>query len=272
VAAGKPLELAQADIEVRGHAIQARLAAEDPWRQFLPVPGTVTGLHVPAGPWLRADFGVEAGDRVPAEYDSMFGKLMAWGPDRETARRRLIAALGELRVSGLPSTAPYLRDVLAEPEFCAGTHRTATLEERWRPRADGRPPEAGREWPDGAGSGAARTVQISTNHGPFGVSIYGRPRPAPASGRAGRGAGPRAGTGNRTSAGQPAAPMDGVVVKVAVARGDVVERHAVLVVLEAMKMQIPVTAPAAGEVTALLVAEGDSVTAGQLLAEVSAGP
>jgi acetyl/propionyl-CoA carboxylase alpha subunit len=108
--------------EVRAamHAAAARLAAEDPGRQFLPVPGTVTGLHVPAGPWLRADLGVAAGDQVPAEYDSLFGKLMAWGPDRETARRRLAAALGELRVDGLPSTAPYLRDVLLRPEFADG--------------------------------------------------------------------------------------------------------------------------------------------------------
>jgi acetyl-CoA/propionyl-CoA carboxylase biotin carboxyl carrier protein len=272
VAAGERLGVAQADIEVRGHAIEVRLAAEDPWRQFLPVPGTITALRVPAGPWLRADFGVEAGDRVPGQYDSMFGKLMAWGPDRETARRRLIAALGELRVSGLPSTAPYLRDVLAQAEFGAGTHRITTLEERWRPRADRRPPEDRRERPDGVGPGAARTVEIRTNQGPFGVSIFGRPRAGPASGRAVRGAGPRAVMGNQSSAGQPAAPMDGVVVKVAVARGDTVERHAVLVVLEAMKMQIPVTAPWPGQVMALLVAEGDSVTAGQLLAQIGAVP
>ena len=116
----------------------------------------MTGLHVPAGPWLRADFGVEAGDEVPAEYDSMFGKLMAWGPDREAARRRLIAALGELRVTGLPSTAPYLRDVLAQPEFATGTHRTTTLKERWQPRPDRKPPESEHEQPDGAGP-AGRT-------------------------------------------------------------------------------------------------------------------
>jgi biotin carboxyl carrier protein len=85
-----------------------------------------------------------------------------------------------------------------------------------------------------------------------------------------RGSGPRAGTGSLAAAGQPAAPMDGVVVKVAVARGDMVEQHAVLVVLEAMKMQIPVTAPWPGEVRALLVAEGGSVTAGQPLAEIGA--
>jgi acetyl-CoA/propionyl-CoA carboxylase biotin carboxyl carrier protein len=277
VAAGAPLGLTQDEVRIRGHAIEARLAAEDPWRQFLPVPGPVTGLHVPAGPWLRADFGVAAGDRVPAEYDSLFGKLMAWGPDRETARRRLAAALAELRVSGLPSTAPYLRDVLTRPEFAGGTYSTTTLEERWPPRPEQRPPAdqdrdhetAGAGRPEAA-TAAARTVEIRTNAGPFVIKIYGRPGPGAAMVRAGRGAGPRPGPVARAGAGQPAAPMDGVVVKVGVARGDEVERHAVLVVLEAMKMQIPVTAPWPGRVTAVLVAEGDSVTAGQPLAEVTA--
>ena len=265
VAAGEPVGLTQEGVRIRGHAIEVRLAAEDPGRHFLPVPGTVTGLHVPAGPWLRADLGVAAGDQVPAEYDSLFGKLMAWGPDRETARRRLAAALGELRVDGLPSTAPYLRDVLLRPEFADGAYSTATLEESW--------PAVDHEVPAHE-PGTARTVEVRTNMGPFVVKIYGRPGPDVASVRTGRGAGPRPGPqyGPRApaAAGQPAAPMDGVVVKVEVARGDEVARHAVLVVLEAMKMQVPVTAPWAGRVTALLVAEGDSVTAGQPLAAVSA--
>jgi len=271
VAAGEPLRLTQDDVRIRGHAIEARLAAEDPWREFLPVSGTVTGLHVPAGPWLRADLGVTAGDRVPAEYDSLFGKLMAWGPDRETARRRLAAALGELRVSGLPSTAPYLRDVLLRPEFTDGSFSTTTLEAHWTPREDQRPPaDLGVLAHE---PGTARTVRIRTNAGPFVIKIHGRPGPGAAPVRAaGGGAGPRPGQRAQAAAGQPAAPMDGVVVKVAAAPGDEVERHAVLVVLEAMKMQIPVTAPWPGRVTALLVAEGDSVTAGQPLAEVSRPP
>jgi acetyl-CoA/propionyl-CoA carboxylase biotin carboxyl carrier protein len=279
VASGAPLGLTQDDVRIRGHAIEARLTAEDPWRQFLPVPGVITELHVPSGPWLRADFGVAAGDQVPAEYDSLFGKLMAWGPDRETARRRLAAALGELRVSGPPSTAPYLRDILTRPEFAAGTYSTTTLEERWLPPPDQRPAaDQGQDQarpgygPPGAAPATARTVQVRTSAGPFRIVIHGQPGTASAVGRAGRGAGPRSGPRTPAAAGQPAAPMDGVVVKVGAAGGDEVERHAVLVVLEAMKMQIPVTAPWPGRVTALLVAEGDSVTAGQPLAELSPAP
>src|SRR5581483_8183761 len=275
VAAGAPLGLTQDDVRIRGHAIEARLAAEDPGREFLPVPGTITALHVPAGPWLRADLGVTAGDRVPAEYDSLFGKLMAWGPDRETARRRLAAALGELRVSGLASTAPYLRDVLTRPEFADGSYSTTTLEERWPPDPDERPPaDRGRDQGQGtpgsprpaAAGTTARRVRIRTSAGPFFIRIHGQPGTGAASVRAGDPlrppavAGPRSWPRAQAAAGQPAAPMDGVVVKVGVAPGDQVKRHAVLVVLEAMKMQIPVTAQWPGQVTALLVAAGDSVT------------
>jgi acetyl-CoA/propionyl-CoA carboxylase biotin carboxyl carrier protein len=269
VALGEPLGLTQDQVAVRGHAIEVRLAAEDPWHQFRPSPGTVTGLHVPGGPWLRADLGVAAGDRVPPEYDSMFGKLMAWGPDRESARRRLIAALAELRVEGLPSTAPYLRQVLEQPAFARGENATTTLEEHWRPDPDRRPTAVA--WAKGTGdgdqAGTARTVEVRTNFGPFRISIPGRPGGAPAV--AGRAWGGVRRPDAPSLAGPPAAPMDGVVVRVAVAPGQAVERHAVLVVLEAMKMQIPVTAPRAGQVRAVLVAEGDSVTAGQPLAEVS---
>jgi acetyl-CoA/propionyl-CoA carboxylase biotin carboxyl carrier protein len=269
VALGEPLGLTQDQVAVRGHAIEVRLAAEDPWHQFRPSPGTVTGLHVPGGPWLRADLGVAAGDRVPPEYDSMFGKLMAWGPDRESARRRLIAALAELRVEGLSSTAPYLRQVLEQPAFARGEHATTTLEEHWQPDPDRQPTALA--WAKGPGdgdqAGSTRTVEVRTNFGPFRISIPGRPRGAPAV--AGRAWGGVRRPDAPSLAGPPAAPMDGVVVRVAVAPGQAVERHAVLVVLEAMKMQIPVTAPQAGQVRAVLVAEGDSVTAGQPLAEVS---
>ncbi len=298
VALGEPLGLSQGDVRVRGHAIEARLAAEDPWQQFRPAPGTVTALQVPSGPWLRADLGVAAGDRVPREYDSMFGKLMAWGPDREAARRRLAAALAELRVDGLPSTGPYLREVLGQPAFVRGEHATTTLEQDWLPDPEHAPPAV--QGPaavspatvspatvspatvspatvspategsaaESAVRGRARVVEVRASTGPFRISIHGQPRAAAAVAGTGRGPGRPAGPGSPAAAGPPAAPMDGVVVKVAVAPGQAVERHAVLVVLEAMKMQIPVTAPAAGTVRAVLVAPGDSVTAGQPLAQL----
>ena len=285
VAAGQPLAVTQDDVRVHGHAIEVRLTAEDPWQHFLPCPGTISALHVPSGPWLRADFGVAAGDRVPSEYDSMFGKLMAWGPDRESARRRLIAALGELRLSGLPTTAPYLRDVLRQPAFARGSHSTTSLEENWlpnlasRPTADVDPAEvaAGPAKQDGstaeqAAGTAVRVVEVHTAQGPFRVAIHSRQSRGVAAPQPGHGGAARNADGSTSGSGQPTAPMDGVVVKVEVQAGDMVERHAVLTVIEAMKMQIPVTAPWPGEVCQVLVEVGDSVTAGQRLAEMGEVP
>ncbi len=270
VALGEPLELTADDVRVHGHAIEVRLAAEDPWQQFRPAPGAITGLQVPSGPWLRADLGVAAGDRVPREYDSMFGKLMAWGPDREVARRRLVAALAELAVDGLPSTAPYLREVLGQPAFVRGEHATTTLEQDWQPDPEHAPPAAVSQAPDSSvQESSVRVVEVRASTGPFRISIHGQPRAAGTVAATSRGPGRPAGPATpATAGGPPVAPMDGVVVKVAVTPGEVVERHAVLVVLEAMKMQIPVTAPAAGTVQAVLVAPGDSVTAGQPLAQL----
>jgi acetyl-CoA/propionyl-CoA carboxylase biotin carboxyl carrier protein len=282
VAAGHPLAIAQDDVRIRGHAIEVRLAAEDPWQRFLPCPGTIDELHVPAGPWVRADFGVAAGDRVPGEYDSLFGKLMAWGPDRESARRRLITALGELRLSGPATTAPFLRDVLQRTAFVRGTYSTTSLEAHWLPgpasrpqvRADTASPVG--DCPDATGNNMARDEQVAVRllevhaaQGPFRVAVHSRQHRGLASEAVARTQCSRAAPGPPGSFGQPSSPMDGVVVKVGVQTGDKVEQHAVVAVIEAMKMQIPVTAPRSGEVDRILVKTGDSVTAGQQLAEIA---
>lgn len=272
VAAGHPLAFTQDDVRLCGHAIEVRLTAEDPWRRFAPCPGTIGDLHLPSGPWIRADFGVAAGDRVPGEYDSLLGKLMAWGPDRESARRRLAAALGELRLSGLPTTAPYLRGVLAQPAFVRGSHSTTSLEGHWLPDPASRPPDlAGNPASDGAtpvGETPSRVIEVHTAQGPFRVVVHARQHRGAAAPQSARTPDSRTEARPAGAAGQPASPMDGVVVKVGVRAGDLVERHAVVTVIEAMKMQIPVTAPWPGQVRRVLVAAGDSVTAGQQLAEI----
>jgi acetyl-CoA/propionyl-CoA carboxylase, biotin carboxylase, biotin carboxyl carrier protein len=279
IAAGQPLAITQDDVCIRGHAIEVRLTAEDPWQRFLPRPGMVTALHIPAGAWLRADFGVAAGDNVPSEYDSMFGKLMAWGPDRESARRRLIAALGEFRLSGLPTTATYLQDVLRQPAFGQGTHSTTWLEENWPPEGASRPAVSGNQ-SEPAGDAraqdatmAVRLVEVHAAHGTFRVAIPSRQRRVTTGGEAGqRSVAGRAADGSPDASRQPTAPMDGVVVKVEVQPGDLVERHAAVTVIESMKMQIPVTAPWPGEVRHVLVEVGEAVTAGQQVAEIGEAP
>ncbi|MBI3648513.1 MAG: ATP-grasp domain-containing protein, partial [Actinobacteria bacterium] len=112
----------------RGAAIQCRINAEDPGRNFLPGPGRVTRYEEPAGPFVRVDAGINSGGEVPADYDSMFAKLIVSAEDRDLARRRMLRALEEYAVEGVPTTIPLHRWVLESPEFRSGTHTTTWLE------------------------------------------------------------------------------------------------------------------------------------------------
>jgi acetyl-CoA/propionyl-CoA carboxylase biotin carboxyl carrier protein len=264
VAAGDKLWFAQDDVSVDGHAVQARIAAEDPYAGFRPSPGTVRGLHLPLGPWVRCDLGVEAGDAIAPEYDSMFGKILARGPDRETARRRLATALDELAVDGVPTTAPYLRTVLDEEAFVNGTHDTGSVERDWVPTTP--PPDATAALPPVAPAAGPRTrrVRIATDRGPVEIAIPSR------AARAQRAHADPSGGAGAASSTAPAAPMDATVVDVPVAAGTTVSAGDVLVVLEAMKMEIEVRAPVDGTVGAVHVTPGASVAAGTVLADVTA--
>jgi len=119
-AAGEPLRLRQDDITITGHAIEARVTAENPEQDFLPSPGTVTGWRPPSGPGIRVDTHCEPGHTVPPYYDSLLAKVIAHGQGRDEAADRLAGALEELHVSGVPTTAPFLRFVLTHPDFRAG--------------------------------------------------------------------------------------------------------------------------------------------------------
>jgi 3-methylcrotonyl-CoA carboxylase alpha subunit len=144
VAAGEPLPLTQANLAPNGHAIEARLYAEDPGRGFLPATGRLDHLRFPAETeGLRIDSGVDEGDRVSIHYDPMLAKLIAWGADREAARRRLVAALDECEIAGLATNIAFLQRLAAHPAFAAAEldtgfierHRAALLPE-WQPAPD----------------------------------------------------------------------------------------------------------------------------------------
>ncbi|WP_308123669.1 acetyl/propionyl/methylcrotonyl-CoA carboxylase subunit alpha [Modestobacter marinus] len=130
VAAGEPLQIDQSDVTLDGHAIEARVYAEDPARGFLPQTGTVVGLVEPAGTGVRVDSSLVVGSVVGTDYDPMLAKVIAWGPDRETARARLVRALGDTAVLGVATNTTFLRDLLADPDVVAGRLDTGLIERR----------------------------------------------------------------------------------------------------------------------------------------------
>jgi acetyl-CoA carboxylase biotin carboxylase subunit len=129
VAAGEPLPLAQEDVVVTGHAIEFRINAEDPDNGFLPSPGVVTRWAPPGGPWVRLDSHVYQGYSVPPFYDSLLGKLIVWGRDREECLARSRWALEQFIVDGIKTTIPFHRIVLEHPLFIAGTFTTHFIDD-----------------------------------------------------------------------------------------------------------------------------------------------
>ncbi len=129
VAAGEPLPFAQENIQLRGHAIECRIYAEDPDNNFFPSPGAILGRSVPSGPGIRLDDGVYAGWTVPTDYDPMLGKLIAWGGDRNEAIARMRRALDEYYTAGIKTNVSLFRRILAEPEFVNGEIHTKWLDE-----------------------------------------------------------------------------------------------------------------------------------------------
>ena len=120
VAAGEKLPLTQAQIQTKGHAIEVRLYAEDPEKNFLPSPGKITRLRTPSGPGVRDDSGVYEGWEVPIFYDPMISKLATWGATRDEAIARMQRALGEYHVGGIRTTIPFFQTVLNDEEFRRG--------------------------------------------------------------------------------------------------------------------------------------------------------
>jgi acetyl-CoA/propionyl-CoA carboxylase biotin carboxyl carrier protein len=247
VAAGQPLGLTQDDVGVRGHAIECRVNAEDPARGFLPTPGTITALRWPGGPGLRVDAGYERGDAVPAFYDDLLGKLVAWGPDRERAIARLRAALDELVVEGVATTVPALALILGHDDFRAARHWTTWLEEA-------------------VDLGAIAPAATQGADPDFSVSVGGRTWPVRLHRHRPRAAGAGAGGG-----GMVASPLAGTLARVEVAPGQRVTEGELLAVVEAMKMETPLLAPFSGKVAGVRCAVGGPVAAGQIVIEVAAG-
>jgi acetyl-CoA/propionyl-CoA carboxylase biotin carboxyl carrier protein len=266
VAAGEPLSFTQESIERRGHAIELRINAEDPSSGFLPSPGPITRLRLPAGPGVRWDGGYEEGDAVSQFYDNLVGKLIVWAPDRDVAIARARRALDELVLEGVHSTIPAHRALLDHPDFRAGGVSTKWLEQEVDPSILG----AGAAPLVAADPGVElepRTVPVEVDGKRFTVKVWLPDTGPPAAGASTARRRPRAAstTAATTGGGTIAAPMQGTIVKVMVEVGQQVEVGDLLLVLEAMKMENNITADAPGTVREIRVAPGDSVGTGDVL-------
>ena len=133
-AGGEPLSFTQDSIERRGHSIECRINAENPAKDFLPSPGTITRLRIPAGPGVRWDGGYDEGDTISQYYDNLVGKLVVWAPDRDRARRRMLRALREFEIEGMHTTIPAHLALLDHPDFAAGQPLDEVGRGRGRPR------------------------------------------------------------------------------------------------------------------------------------------
>ena len=266
VAAGEPLSFGQDSIERRGHAIECRLNAEDPAEgRFLPSPGTIGRVFYPGGLGIRVDAGYTAGDTVSQHYDNLLAKVLAWGHDREEARRRLVRALRETIVEGVATNAAAHLAILEHPDFVAGTHSTRWVDESLDLTGVGSP-----VLPTAVGAAAAvpRDVEVEVEGRRYRVRVWSPDDVTVSRGPAtpiakARRHGP-AGAGGATP-GQVTVPMQGTIVEVLVAVGDAVEAGQAVCVLEAMKMENLVTADRAGTVTDVRVSAGDTVTSGDVV-------
>ncbi len=269
IADGERLRITE-DPAPRGHSIEFRINGEDAGRGFLPAPGVVSLFVAPGGPGVRVDSGVESGSVISGAFDSLLAKLIVTGADRDEALARSRRALAEMRADGMATVLPFHRAVVDDPAF-VGDGTTFGVHTRWIETefvnaiepfggaAGGGEPTEPRQLVVAEVNG--RRVEISLP-GDL-VAAGGRQRTRPR--RAGR---ERAGRAGAASGNAVTAPMQGTVVKVAVADGAVVTTGDLIAVIEAMKMENPVTAHRDGTISGLAVEVGAQVAAGALIAEI----
>jgi acetyl-CoA/propionyl-CoA carboxylase, biotin carboxylase, biotin carboxyl carrier protein len=264
VAAGHPLSFAQEDVELRGHAIECRVNAEDP-TTFLPSPGRVTRYREPGGPGVRVDSALEEGGEVVGLYDPMVAKLIVWDRDRDAARARMRRALDEFVVDGVRTLIPLHRLIMRSPEFAAGETCAGLVEDVWPAQlaaSQGAEPTQ-----DGAAPARVHTYVAEVDGRRFDVRVTLPEDPVLVEARARRAA-RRAAAHGQGGPGTVTSPMQGTVLRVAVADGDDVEAGAVIAIVEAMKMENEIVAPRGGIVADLAVQPGAAVTAGQSVCRI----
>jgi len=270
IASGERLRF-DADPTPRGHSIEFRINGEDPGRGFLPAPGAVTALRLPAGPGVRVDSGIEAGSVVGGNFDSLLAKVIITGETRTEALERARRALDEMVVDGMATALPFHRAIVRDEAFRAEPFRVHTrwIETEW---GGGVEPFTGAA---AAPSGAEERTTVVVEVGgkrlavslPAGFGATGAAAPAAPTTR--RSSGRKAGGGAPAASGDSlVSPMQGTIVKLVVGEGDEVAEGDPVVVIEAMKMEQPLAAHKAGVVTGLAATVGEVITAGAVICEI----
>ncbi|OCC09434.1 biotin carboxylase N-terminal domain-containing protein [Streptomyces sp. PTY087I2] len=264
-------ELGYDDPAVRGHSFEFRINGEDPGRNFLPAPGTVTLFAPPTGPGVRLDAGVESGSVIGPAWDSLLAKLIVTGATREQALQRAARALAEFQVEGMATAIPFHRAVVTDPAFTADPF---TVHTRWietefvndikpfaAPAEADAEDEAGRETVVVEVGGKRLEVSLPSSLG-MSLARTGLAAGAKPKRRAAKKA------GSAASGDSLASPMQGTIVKIAVEEGQEVKEGDLVVVLEAMKMEQPLNAHRSGTVKGLTAEVGASVSSGALICEI----
>ncbi len=279
-AAGEELTVKQEDVELRGHAIECRINAEDASKNFAPAPGKIGNYKEPTGPGVRVDSGVGPFGEVSPMYDPMVAKLIVWDKDREHATRRMLRALKEYEIEDLKTLIPFHSKLLATEEWAkASTCRELLEDKSWLKTLAFPPPtRVGGSDSDGEEEKVEQDYTVEVSGRRFDVKVIG---PPPAGGMvvASNGAGPAAGAkkpkrGERTSGGGGGAdellsPLQGNMWKVLVKQGDTVEEGQLLCIIEAMKMENEITAHKAGTIAALPIVEGEPIQSGAPIATIT---
>ena len=267
IAAGEPLSLRQEDVRLEGHAIECRINAEDVANGFRPAPGRITAYREPAGPGVRVDSGVVAGTEISPLYDPMIAKLIVHDRDRDHARARMLRALDEFVIEGVPTLIGFHKALLSHPcfvagETCHGVVESQEIAEQAQALSHGTTRLAAA--PDGRGRPRTREVEVDGRL--FTVTVV---EPEPPWAELARRRRERAGAKAAGAGGAVTSPMQGTVLAVHVAEGDTVEAGQLLCIVEAMKMENEIHAHHAGTVTRLSIEPGQAVTTGQVICVVA---
>jgi acetyl-CoA/propionyl-CoA carboxylase biotin carboxyl carrier protein len=260
------------DPEVSGHSFEFRINGEDPGQNFMPAPGSVHVFRAPGGPGVRVDSGVESGDSISGNFDSMIAKLIVTGKDRTQALERSRRALAELQVLGLPTVIPFHRKIVNDPAFVASDGRfgvyTRWIETEW---VNDLQPWSGTLDPIDEMSNSRKSVVVEVDGKRIEVSLPARMLQGGSASATGGRAPKRkisshhgsSGAGNKSIK----APMQSTVVKLSVAAGDKVVEGDQVLVLEAMKMEQSISSPRDGVIKAVKVSVGETVPSGTVLIE-----